>query len=34
MMNLQEIKTFYPAELQNRGAFLLREYLQYKILAL
>jgi len=34
MMTLEEIKSFYPSPLQQRGAFLLREYLQYKILAL
>ncbi len=32
MMSLLEIKSFYPEQLQNRGEFLLREYLQYKIL--
>ncbi len=34
MMSLTEIQRYYPAFLQNRGEFLLREYLQYKILEL
>ena len=34
MMTLSEIKSFYPVALQSKGAFLLREYLQYKILSL
>lgn len=34
MMTLKEIRSFYPPLLHNRGAFLLREYLQYKILEL
>ncbi len=33
-MQLSEIQKAYPANLQGRGAFLLREYLQYKILEL
>ena len=32
MMSLTEIKSFYPDFLHNRGEFILREYLQYKIL--
>lgn len=32
MLTLQEIQSFYPDTLQNRGEFLLREFLQYKIL--
>ena len=32
MMSLSEINSFYPSQLHNRGEFLLREYLQYKIL--
>ena len=32
MMELSEIRKFYPKQLHSRGAFLLREYLQYKIL--
>jgi hypothetical protein len=31
-MSLAEIKSFYPEFLHNRAEFLLREYLQYKIL--
>lgn len=34
MMTLTEIRNFYPALLHNRGEFLLREYLQHKILEL
>lgn len=34
MMPLSEIQKSYPAALQTRSAFLLREYLQYKILEL
>lgn len=34
MMQLSEIRKNYPPELQGQGAFLLREYLQYKILEL
>lgn len=34
MMTLAEIRSFYPEPLHNRGEFLLREYLQYKILEL
>ena len=34
MLSLSEIQTYYPAHLQHRGEFLLREYLQYKILEL
>ena len=34
MMLLSEIRSFYPEILHNRGEFLLREYLQYKILEL
>lgn len=32
MISLNEIKASYPPELQNRDRFILREYLQYKIL--
>ena len=32
MLSLEEIKKFYPESLQSSGRFLLREYLQYKIL--
>ncbi len=32
MKTIDEICSFYPSALHNRGAFLLREYLQYKIL--
>ncbi len=32
MMSLSDIKSFYPEHLHARGEFLLREYLQYKIL--
>ncbi len=32
MMSLTEIQSFYPKQLHSRGEFLLREYLQYKIL--
>jgi len=32
MLNLKQIKSFYPENLQNRPRHLLREYLQYKIL--
>jgi predicted nucleotidyltransferase component of viral defense system len=34
MMSLSEIRSYYPDYLHNRGEFLLREYLQYKILEL
>ncbi|MFN0214575.1 MAG: nucleotidyl transferase AbiEii/AbiGii toxin family protein, partial [Saprospiraceae bacterium] len=34
MMQLSEIQKAYPANLHGHGAFLLREYLQYKILEL
>lgn len=34
MMSLPEIQSFYPEHLHNRGEFLIREYLQYKILEL
>lgn len=34
MMSLSEIRSYYPEHLHNRGEFLLREYLQYKILEL
>ena len=34
MMTLAEIQGFYPEKLHVHGAFLLREYLQYKILEL
>ena len=34
MLSLSEIQTYYPAHLQHRGEFLLREYVQYKILEL
>lgn len=34
MLPLSEIRKNYPAALQNRGAFLIREYLQCKILEL
>ncbi|GAB4265766.1 MAG: hypothetical protein Kow0027_32040 [Saprospiraceae bacterium] len=34
MISLDEIKKFYPANLHGREEFLLREYLQYKILEL
>lgn len=32
MLSLQEIQTAYPEPLKNKGRFILREYLQYKIL--
>ncbi|HMQ61271.1 MAG TPA: nucleotidyl transferase AbiEii/AbiGii toxin family protein [Flavilitoribacter sp.] len=32
MLSLNEIQSYYPENLQHRGEFLLREYLQYKIL--
>ena len=32
MITLDEIRSFYPENLHSQGAFLLREYLQYKIL--
>jgi predicted nucleotidyltransferase component of viral defense system len=32
MMQLDEIRKFYPAALQHQGAFMLREYLQCKVL--
>jgi predicted nucleotidyltransferase component of viral defense system len=32
MMSISEIRSFYPSSLHGRGEFLLREYLQYKIL--
>ena len=32
MLSLAEIRRFYPEQLQRHGAFLIREYLQYKIL--
>jgi predicted nucleotidyltransferase component of viral defense system len=32
MLSLSEIQSYYPAHLHQRGEFLLREYLQYKIL--
>ncbi|MDK2842188.1 MAG: hypothetical protein PWQ17_1693 [Anaerophaga sp.] len=32
MINLKEIQKFYPIELQSFRRFILREYLQYKIL--
>ena len=34
MISLAEIRSFYPETLHARGEFLLREYLQYKILEL
>ena len=34
MLNLSQIQQFYPPQLHPFGSFLLREYLQYKILAL
>ena len=34
MMSLPEIRSYYPEHLHGRGEFLLREYLQYKILEL
>jgi predicted nucleotidyltransferase component of viral defense system len=34
MLNLKEIQTYYPAPLQGFNRFILREYLQYKILQL
>ncbi len=34
MLSLKEISTFYPPNLQHFGKFMLREYLQYKILEL
>lgn len=34
MLDLNEIRKFYPEYLQGRGEFLLREYLQFKILEL
>jgi predicted nucleotidyltransferase component of viral defense system len=34
MMSLSEIRSYYPEYLHNRGEFLIREYLQYKILEL
>jgi predicted nucleotidyltransferase component of viral defense system len=34
MLNLDQIKQYYPSHLQVFGSFLLREYLQYKILVL
>lgn len=33
-MSLAEIRSYYPEFLQSRGEFLLREYLQYKLLEL
>ncbi|MGC9353705.1 MAG: nucleotidyl transferase AbiEii/AbiGii toxin family protein, partial [Mariniphaga sp.] len=32
MLSLKEIKTFYPESLHNFERFIIREYLQYKIL--
>jgi len=32
MINLTDIKKFFPENLQNQDRFILREYLQYKIL--
>ena len=34
MLPLSEIQSYYPDHLQHHGAFLVREYLQYKILEL
>ena len=34
MLNLSQIQQFYPSQLHPFSSFLLREYLQYKILAL
>ncbi len=34
MLPLSEIQTYYPVHLHHRGEFLLREYLQFKILEL
>jgi len=34
MITIDEIRAYYPPMLHNRGEFLLREYLQYKILDL
>ena len=34
MLSLTEIRKFYPESLQHAGEFLLREYLQYKLLEL
>jgi predicted nucleotidyltransferase component of viral defense system len=34
MLNFAQIQQFYPPQLHSFGSFLLREYLQYKILAL
>lgn len=34
MLSLSEIESFYPDHLKSNGAFLFREYLQYKILEL
>jgi len=34
MISLSEIQKSFPANLQHRGSFMLREYLQYKILEL
>ena len=34
MLPLSEIQTYYPVRLHHRGEFLLKEYLQYKILEL
>ena len=32
MLNLRQIKSFYPEQLQGFDRFVIREYLQYKIL--
>lgn len=32
MLSLQEIKPYYPEQLQGFDRFIIREYLQYKIL--
>jgi predicted nucleotidyltransferase component of viral defense system len=34
MLSFAQIQQFYPPQLHSFGSFLLREYLQYKILAL
>ena len=33
MLSINEIQSYYPKELQTFKRFILREYLQYKILA-
>lgn len=32
MLSLEQLRSYYPKALQNYGRFIIREYLQYKIL--